>query len=107
MFNTFVLENKKWFPIEPVEETEVNGILMPSRDQIVTDWVRKIRNAELEATDIFVLPDFPITELSKQQMLEYRQQLRDLPDNLQYNILEDGQLDMSIFPEQPTVEKKV
>jgi hypothetical protein len=51
--------------------------------------VTELRNQLLQESDIYMLPDFPITEEQKQSVTEYRQQLRDLtdqenwPDNIQ------------------------
>lgn len=41
--------------------------------------VRARRDAELERSDMYMLPDFPITELVREQWRQYRQDLRDIP----------------------------
>ena len=37
------------------------------------------RNSYLLATDKYMLPDYPITEEQRQEIIIYRQQLRDMP----------------------------
>lgn len=43
------------------------------------EWIRSVRNSKLAACDGKIAPDMP--EALKQQWLDYRQKLRDLPDN--------------------------
>lgn len=41
--------------------------------------MRNRRNAELYRTDKFLLTDYPIASSEKEQVIAYRQELRDLP----------------------------
>lgn len=56
--------------------------------------VRTRRDAELERSDIYMLPDFPITELVREQWRQYRQDLRDIPS-------QQGFPDNVIWPTKP------
>jgi len=46
------------------------------------DWnsIRELRNALLSGTDWAVMPDSPLSEDRKQEYIEYREALRDLPN---------------------------
>lgn len=77
------------FSIEKYEEV-YDSILENLRDKsFVALKVLEMRNDLLKESDIYMLPDFPITEEEKQDIIEYRQKLRDLtnqenwPDNIQ------------------------
>ena len=69
----------------------------------VLEWVRMIRNAELKATDIYMLEDYPISTASKNKIKTYRAELRALPESsfpLKYNeTLKAEKLDMDSWPE--------
>lgn len=54
--------------------------------------IRYHRDNKLRATDVYMLPDFPISEEQKAELLEYRQALRDMPEN-------------SAFPDVPYPKK--
>lgn len=47
------------------------------------NYIRPIRDVELVRTDKFVLPDFydKFTELQQEDILVYRQELREVPDH--------------------------
>lgn len=51
------------------------------RERLVWEDVRNIRNAALSETDHMMLPDYPITEKDKADLVKKRQALRDLPDS--------------------------
>jgi hypothetical protein len=63
-------------------------------DEFLVQRMRDIRDAELKATDFWALADFTMTTAQ----IEYRQALRDLPDNFTPAIDENGQLVMTDFP---------
>lgn len=53
---------------------------LDERDEAWFEWRRSWRNKRLNSTDKYLnVPDFPITEEQKQQLIEYRQALRDYP----------------------------
>jgi hypothetical protein len=41
--------------------------------------LREKRDKLLKETDVYMISDFPLSEDKKQQLIEYRQALRDLP----------------------------
>lgn len=64
--------------------------------------IRTIRNNFLLQTDKYFISDFPISPEKKNIILNYRQQLRDLPQNLintEINLNNIG----SYFPQAPVV----
>jgi|APSaa5957512535_1039671.scaffolds.fasta_scaffold154123_2 hypothetical protein len=65
--------------------------------------MRTIRDAELAATDKFMVSDFPISEISTAKIKVYRQSLRDLPATLTLSIDEMGKLVLTDFPVAPSV----
>lgn len=60
--------------------------------------IREKRDKLLDATDKFTIIDYPISENSKQEVLEYRQKLRDLPEQ------EGFPYDIK-WPEKPNIEQ--
>lgn len=56
------------------------------RNQILTErqweYIRDLRNTYLKNSDIKMLPDIPLTDSQKQDWVNYRQLLRDLPDSI-------------------------
>jgi len=81
MISDYLIMNQFQFP-QGVEE------------EFLIERMRNIRDAELKATDFWALADFTITDAQK----EYRQALRDLPNNFTPAIDENGQLIMTDFP---------
>ena len=81
MISDYLIMNQFQFP-QGVEE------------EFLIERMRNIRDAELKATDFWALADFTITDAQK----EYRQALRDLPNNFTPAIDENGQLVMTDFP---------
>jgi len=59
---------------------------------------RNIRNELLNRTDKYLLSDFPITNEQKEQVILYRQELRNFINDNQQNILDGKKID---FPIQP------
>ncbi len=81
MISDYLIMNQFQFP-QGIEE------------EFLIERMRNIRDAELKATDFWALADFTITDAQK----EYRQALRDLPNNFTPAIDENGQLVMTDFP---------
>jgi len=69
-------------------------------EEFLIERMRDIRDAELKATDFWALADFIMTDAQK----EYRQALRDLPDNFTPAIDSNGHLVMTDFPTLPAGE---
>ena len=44
------------------------------------NYIRIFRNPELARTDKYVLTDYPLTSEEKEEVLRYRQQLREIPN---------------------------
>ena len=65
--------------------------------------LRQMRNKKLRNTDQYTLPDYPHdSDEIRQAWLNYRQQLRDLPDNSPYaQINEMGELTGVVWPAKP------
>ena len=64
--------------------------------------IRTIRNNFLLQTDKYIISDYPISTEQKNSILNYRQQIRDLPQNLnniEINLNNIG----SYFPQAPVV----
>lgn len=52
----------------------------PEKSQEVKEnEVRAVRNSCLQATDIYMLPDFPITDEEREEYKNYRRYLRNYP----------------------------
>lgn len=60
---------------------------------------RQWRDKRLALTDVYVLPDFPITEEQRTAVMVYRQALRDLPNAISEADLEN--LKTLAWPEKP------
>lgn len=93
----------------------------PSLAQLVIDYpdaviaqeialrqLRAYRNVMLFDTDKFITADFPLTQEVKDELIAWRQALRDLPDNISSNLLvlnQYGRLDLTgIFPSPPVTD---
>jgi len=106
--NVIVLEDHEQF-----RSANVNYILSPRHDGEIgwylvdNEWVFdppssldvsseaiKMRNKYLRYTDKYVLPDFPLSDELRSAIISYRQQLRDLPEQV-------GFPDNIVWPEQP------
>ena len=67
------LDSKFVFVDEHQEELKQKEI------ETLSQEMRLKRDAELNATDFYLMPDYPISSELLIQIKEYRQQLRDLP----------------------------
>lgn len=70
----------------------------PTEDERM-EWLREMRNRMLSDTDYLIMPDYPLDEESKQAIIEYRQKLRDLPE--QDGAPWDGGGEETPWPEMP------
>ncbi len=74
-------------PLTPIEyRIDPDGIVRQvftvaelTQEQKINKWIRDPRNFELARSDWAVLPDSPLSAEKKQQWMEYRQKLRDMP----------------------------
>lgn len=71
-----------------LEVVEVEKSVTASKARILTDeerleirkrQVREIRDEKLQKTDCMMLADYPISEEEKENLIAYRQHLRDVP----------------------------
>ena len=67
--------------------TYENGTFSPPERNLEQEWnqIRKTRNSLLEKSDIYVLSDRweSMTNEKKQEWSDYRQNLRDIPENFE------------------------
>ena len=70
----------------PLEVTELGcdyrTIFKTCDITLAEQMLRNIRTEKLKKSDIYVLPDFPITEEKREEWIIYRQTLRDLPNTI-------------------------
>ena len=68
--------------IEPPDLTIPPDLTKFNTDDIKANTIQYLRNQRnklLKDTDIYLLPDFPISTENKQLIISYRQSLRDFP----------------------------
>ena len=63
-----------------------------------SEQIRNERDARLKETDVYLLPDYPISEQERDEIIKHRQQLRDLP-------MQAGFPDEIVWPEKPACLK--
>jgi hypothetical protein len=67
-------------PEEAVEYGCDYRTIIETCDNIIAEqMIRNVRGEKLKRSDIYMIPDFPITEEKREEWRIYRQQLRDLP----------------------------
>lgn len=62
----------------PLVETGQNNHGL-TQNEILLKNLRQIRDERLVATDYLLMPDYPLADSEKLQLVAYRQELRDLP----------------------------
>ena len=75
----------------------MNNIYIPNNEHYLKR-ARNIRNELLNRTDKSLLSDYPISDEQKQEIISYRQILRDFINNFKDEILKGVIVD---FPKQP------
>ena len=81
------------------DEDEYNKWLQRAKEteyEELSTSIRKERDALLYATDKYTISDYPISSENKELMLEYRQKLRDLPEQETFPYEVE-------FPEKPNI----
>jgi hypothetical protein len=83
---TIEVNYDKW--LKDIKEKDINEL---------ATQIRKKRDELLYATDKYTISDYPITEEDRKVILQYRQKLRDIPqqENFPYNVE---------FPDKPNIE---
>ena len=65
----------------PISEAEADALRYPEpslEEQAST--IRQQRDALLSVTDYLMMPDYPMSELARENLKVYRQALRDVPE---------------------------
>ena len=83
------------------EETILNK-LIDNQNKKPINALRKIRNLRLQSTDKYVLPDYPLTEEKRNEIITYRNLLRNLPETLQNQTLDINNL-YQYLPAEPSL----
>lgn len=96
-------EGKTVPPKEDIEQA-----LLEAKDEILIEQLRFIRNSKLEESDFYMNTDFKFSSKEdRESVVNYRQQLRDLPENVSSpNLNEYDEIDDSNFPELPNIKLK-
>lgn len=96
-------EGKTVPPKEDIEQA-----LLEAKDEILIEQLRSIRNFKLQESDFYMNTDFKFSSKEdRESILNYRQQLRDLPENVSSpNLNEYDEIDDSNFPELPNIKLK-
>ena len=53
----------------------------PTAMDMKLDYLKSVRQSQLDKSDKYMLSDFPITEEKREEWKVYRQAIRDLPEN--------------------------
>ena len=81
-----------------VEIVELPDPVYEPTEEELTDKVRRQRNRLIQATDFYLMPDYPSTEECKKEVMAYRQALRDITE-------QEGFPREVKFPDMPSVLK--
>ena len=91
-YDTYSIEIPYRENLAEVIENDLNNWLKSAKEKDYNEtaaYIRKERDALLYATDKYIIDDYPISSEEKAKVLEYRQELRDLPEQegLPYNVV--------------------
>lgn len=78
--------------LPPIEFSLIETRVEQNRLEKSVNELRKLRNIYLLMTDKFMINDFPISSEKKQQIIEYRIALRNLPESLQGQTIDTNNL---------------
>lgn len=109
-YNMYLWKINKTY--ETLEWDENNSIPKPTLEELENAWtllqsekpfekLRVIRNALLTETDYMFTSDYPLTSESREQWVEYRKTLRDLPQTANPLLDEFGNVVNVSFPVKP------
>lgn len=90
------------------EYNSVFASVKEAHRDLLVDMLRQQRNQKVTETDYLVLPDYPITDERRTQVMEYRQKLRDITKGelprfsrvdyvLEFDLSEEGLMSGSAF----------
>lgn len=89
--------------LSPRHDGDIGWTLLPDNEWFnpnppipypIEQKVRNRRDAELEKSDIYMIPDYPITDVLREQWRVYRQALRDITN-------QPGFPDSVVWPTKP------
>lgn len=91
-YDTYSIEIPYRENLAEVIENDLNNWLKSAKEKDYNEtaaYIRKERDALLYATDKYIIDDYPISSEEKAKVLEYRQELRDLPEQegFPYNVV--------------------
>ena len=72
----------------------VLGYSDEQKKEMKASEMRRLRDEALEKSDLYMIPDYPISDEYREKIKEYRQTLRDLPESEEWPYVE--------LPEFPT-----
>jgi hypothetical protein len=88
-----------------MNNTKTQEELLEEFKQKFIDEVRQERNKRISETDYIHMPDVNISEELKTLIIEYRQQLRDIPDTVEEWLVDKDLYSVSVWgvpwPEKP------
>ena len=86
------------------EPNESMGLTEEEIQIDMLNWIKKARNAELQASDKYMNEDFPIDVAEKAEWKTYRNNLRDLFDTPRtFERGEDGMMIVDFWPSHPSI----
>lgn len=88
---------------ENVPDEQILTKLIENKNNKPMNELRKLRNSKLQASDKYVLIDYPISDENKNIIINYRNQLRNLPSTLQNQIIDINNL-FQYLPNEPSFE---
>lgn len=110
-YNDFTNEFYLWTPVVP--QPNVGQLVIDYPDTVIAQEIalrqlRAYRNVMLFDTDKFITVDFPLTQEVKDELIAWRQALRDIPGSISSNLLvlnQYGRLDLTgVFPSPPVTD---
>lgn len=87
---------------DDISDEQLLNKLVENKNKKPMNELRKIRNTRLQSTDKYVLADYPISDENKNVMINYRNQLRNLPSTLQNQVLDINNL-YQYLPVEPSL----
>lgn len=91
-YDTYSMETEYRENLAEVIENDISNWLKSVKEkdynEVASD-IRKQRDSLLYETDKYIIDDYPISNENKEKILEYRQKLRDLPEQegFPYNVV--------------------
>ncbi len=87
--------------LPPFSDELITETILKTRRDKPMKMLRYVRNQKLFDTDVYMIPDYPISAENRQAIVSYRQTLRDLPEMLKDVEIDIGNLEQ-YFPQIPS-----